>query len=134
MGNFPKKAGSILTTRQIIEAFASKLYGEKKVREAYEKWVTEDYIQHNPEVADGRESAISFLENLMINHPVSTFEVKRIFVDEDYAILHLHAKLIHEDAGLAIIDIFRISGGAITEHWDAIQKIPETQANSNGIF
>lgn len=134
MANFPKEADMVLTTRQIIEAFTAELYGEKKVRKAYEKWVMEDYVQHNPEVADGRESAISFLENLMINHPASTFDVKRIFVDGDYAIVHLHAKLILAHAGLTIIDIFRISGGLIAEHWDAIQQIPHQSANSNGIF
>ncbi len=26
------------------------------------------------------------------------------------------------------------AGGKIVEHWDAIQKIPETSANQNGIY
>jgi predicted SnoaL-like aldol condensation-catalyzing enzyme len=36
--------------------------------------------------------------------------------------------------GRAIIEIFRLEEGKIVEHWDAIQEIPETSANPNGMF
>lgn len=38
----------------------------------------------------------------------------------------------HDYAG---IDIFRLDGdGKVVEHWDALQVVPETSANNNGMF
>jgi len=43
-------------------------------------------------------------------------------------------KLQPEELGLAIVEIFRLEHGKIVEHWDVRQPVPETAANTNGMF
>lgn len=92
------------------------------------------YIQHNPMIKDGIEGFRSFLQDLKKQFPGLHSEVKRIFADGDFVIIHVHAKRQPEELGLAIVDIFRLERGKIVEHWDVRQPLTETAANANGMF
>ena len=92
------------------------------------------YIQHNPMIKDGIEGFRSFLQDLKKQFPGLRSDVKRVFADGDFVMIHVHAKRQPEDLGLAIVDIFRLEQGKIVEHWDVRQPVPETAANTNGMF
>jgi predicted SnoaL-like aldol condensation-catalyzing enzyme len=57
-----------------------------------------------------------------------------VFADGDYVILHVHNVPTPGARGSAIIDIFRLDDGKVTEHWDVRQEIPEKTANTNTMF
>jgi predicted SnoaL-like aldol condensation-catalyzing enzyme len=57
-----------------------------------------------------------------------------VFVDENHVIAHVHVIINPGEAGLAVVDIFRIDNGRIAEHWDAAQAVPVECANDNGMF
>jgi predicted SnoaL-like aldol condensation-catalyzing enzyme len=119
---------------------------KKAVLEFYEKAINQKdfeaasayfgphYIQHNPTARDGIDGFKAFLQFLREKFPNSHSEVKRAFADGDYVILHVHAVREPGTRGLAIVDIFRLDNGKIVEHWDVRENIPETAANSNGMF
>ncbi len=92
------------------------------------------YIQHNPNAADGPEGFKRFVEFLREKFPQSHSEIKQVFADGDYVILHVHAVREPGTRGNAIVDIFRLENGKIVEHWDVVQPIPEHAANANGMF
>ena len=93
------------------------------------------YIQHNPIAADGPEGFKAFVEFLKSKFPQSRSEVKRVFAEGDYVILHVHAMREPGTRGAAIVDIFRLdANGKIVEHWDVRQDVPEKAANANGMF
>jgi len=92
------------------------------------------YIQHNPLAKDGPEGFKAFLEFLRARYPQSHSEIKQVFADGDYVIVHVHAVREPGTRGNAIVDIFRLEGGKIVEHWDVVQPIPDQAANSNGMF
>lgn len=93
------------------------------------------YIQHNPNAADGPEGFKGFVEFLKAKFPQSHSEIKRVFADGDYVIVHVHAVREPGSRGSAIVDIFRLdAAGKIVEHWDVVQAIPEKAANNNTMF
>ncbi len=123
-----------LTPKEVVTQFMTKFYVDKKVREAFETWVEPGYIQHNPMAASGRDAAIAFLEPFFQSHPDAHYSIKRIIADGNLVAVHSHAKFAAEDRGLAVVDILRVEGCKVAEHWDVAQAVPEKAANSNGMF
>ena len=123
-----------LTNRQIVERFIDLFYRQGKVREAFETYVHEDYIQHNPLAPDGRAAAIAALEPYFASQPQAVREIHRIIVEGDLAAVHVRSRANPEDRGFAIVDILRLEDGKIVEHWDVIQAVPEQSANPHPMF
>ncbi len=83
---------------------------------------------------DGIEGFKAFLGFLREKFPQSRSEIKRVWAEGDYVIVHVHAVRTPGTRGSAIVDVFKLENGKIVEHWDVIQEIPEKAANSNGMF
>jgi len=119
--------------RLLIADFAEIFYHERDVRRAFEKCVSADqYIQHNPTIVDGREAAITALHDKFA-HPNARFEIKKILVDEDLAVVHVRA-FPSGGKEAAVADFYRIQDGKIVEHWDVLQLVPEVAQNANTMF
>jgi predicted SnoaL-like aldol condensation-catalyzing enzyme len=119
--------------RQVVLAFYEKGLNQKDADAAL-KYVGDRYVQHNPNAADGPEGFRKFIAFLREKSPQSRNEIKRSLVDGDFVTLHVHAVREPGTRGVAIVDIFRLENGKIVEHWDVVQPIPETAANTNSMF
>ena len=120
--------------RAIVADFFDLLMVRRKVREAYEKYVATDYIQHNPVAADGRENAIAALEPMFRAMPQLSYDVRRIIADGDLVAVHALSKPTPDARGYAAVDILRLKDGKIVEHWDVVQPMPEKSANPHPMF
>jgi predicted SnoaL-like aldol condensation-catalyzing enzyme len=119
--------------KKIVTAFYDAALNKKDFAEA-SKYLGSRYTQHNPVAADGPEGLKGFIAFLKDKFPNNKSEIKRIFADGDYVIVHVHAVREPGTRGNAIIDIFKLENGKVVEHWDAVQPIPEKAANNNGMF
>jgi predicted SnoaL-like aldol condensation-catalyzing enzyme len=118
--------------RNVVEFYEQAI--NKKDFEAASKYLGSRYIQHNPTAPDGAAGLKGFIGFLRDKFPASKSEIKRVFAEGDYVILHVHAVREPGTRGRAIVDIFRLENGKIVEHWDVAQDIPEKAANANGMF
>ncbi len=95
------------------------------------------YIQHNPMAETGAQGLKRFLDWARTTTPNARHHIKRVFVEGDHVIAHVHVIIDShdpDDRGNAVVDIFRIEGGLVAEHWDVAQAVPEQPANANGVF
>lgn len=119
--------------KKIVTELYNAALNEKDFEKA-RQYLGDKYIQHNPVAADGPEGLKAFIAFLREKFPNNKSEIKRIFADGDYVIVHVHAVREPGTRGFAIIDIFRLEGDKVVEHWDVIQPVPEKAANDNGMF
>ena len=116
-----------------VVAFYNAAINEKNFKKA-SVYLGSRYTQHNPTAANGPEGLKKFIQFLQDNYPNAHSEIKQIFAEGDYVILHVHSIREPGTRGRAIFDLFKLENGKIVEHWDVVQDIPETSANSNGMF
>ena len=126
-------AGKMEENKRVVLAFYEAAINQKDF-DAAAKFLGPRYTQHNPKAADGAEGLKAFLAFLRDKFPDYHSEIKRVFADGDYVILHVHNVPAPGSRGNAIVDIFRLENGKVIEHWDVRQEIPEQTANSNTMF
>ena len=130
---FPAHAADLEANKKaVVEFYEAGL--NKKDFDAASKYFGPKYIQHNPGAQDGIEGFKAFLAFLRDKFPNSHSEIKKVFAEGDYVILHVHAVREPGTRGRAIVDIFRLENGKIVEHWDVVQDIPEKMPHNNGMF
>ncbi len=111
-----------------------KLAYEGNPEKAVALYVGEEYIQHNPDVANGVEGFIAYFDRMQKEYPNKSIEFVRCIAEGNLVALHTHQIWPGNDAYVTM-DFFRFdSEGKICEHWDAIQQIPEKSANPNTMY
>lgn len=119
--------------RALVLDFYDRFFNKHEVNEAAEV-IVDNYIQHNPYVPDGKDPFVGYFSGFFKDNPESRARVVRSATAGDLVYLHVHATNDNDDQGRAVIDIFRVEDGKIVEHWDVIQDVPETSANTNTMF
>jgi predicted SnoaL-like aldol condensation-catalyzing enzyme len=97
-------------------------------------FISPQYIQHSMLAEPTVQALKDFLDRVKIESPDAVQTIHRTFVDEDHIAVHLHVERWAGDPGLAVVDMFRLAGGMIVEHWEVIQDVPENPINPKGMF
>ena len=119
--------------RRLVTAFYDGVFNRHDVARASEV-VADSYIQHNPGVPTGKAPFVDYFTGYFRDHPQARSRIVHSATDGDLVFLHVHSTETPADRGRAIVDIFRVTNGKITEHWDVVQPVPEPTANTNTMF
>jgi predicted SnoaL-like aldol condensation-catalyzing enzyme len=120
--------------KRTVTDFLDLAFNQRKPEQAAERYMGATYTQHNPAAPDGRDGFLAFAKDITGQFPELRIEFKRLIAEGDYVCVHAHGKTTPDERGVAAMDIFRLEDGKIVEHWDVSQDVPETSANSNGMF
>ena len=94
----------------------------------------DDYIQHNEDVAGGKEGFRKFFEQTFKSIPDFSYTMKKIVADGDIVMMFSTTTGTHTGEWVGnpatgnklnfdVVDIFRIQDGKIAEHWDVADTL-----------
>ena len=100
--------------------------------EAAAALVTENYIQHTPNIPDGKKGLVILITKIKNKEiPAPKINNVRIFEDGDFVVLHHD---VNWPDRKAMFEIFRFENGLAAEHWSGIADHPEKTANGHSLL
>jgi predicted SnoaL-like aldol condensation-catalyzing enzyme len=120
----PEEEQNIVIATRVIEE--GLIQGDVAV---IEQLVRPDYIQHNASAPDGREGLLGFVAALQAQGGAAV-TIHRKLANAD--LVALHSTYGTGDDRRVAFDVFRVQGGQLAEHWDALQEWVEPQATVSG--
>ena len=118
--------------KNAMEFYRTAYMGDPK--SAVEKYVGDEYIQHNPGVKNGKEGFIEYFTRMQQEYPDKQIEFVRAVAEDDLVALHTH-QIWPGDDEYVTMDFFRFDkNGKIVEHWDSVQQIPSQLRSGNPMY
>lgn len=111
-----------------------KLAASGRVDEAYDQYVGDGFLHHNPYFRGDAASLKAGMAENAAQNPGKTLEVKRALEDGDLVAVHSHVRQKPEDPGATVVHIFRFEKGRIVELWDVGQPVMDEGPNEHGMF
>lgn len=123
-----------MNAKELVTNYMNEVWVKRNIH-AVDQYVSADtFIQHNPHLDNGLEALAGFLPHLFDNMmPEGTWEVKRVIAENDMVVVHSLAKASPDALGMAVVDIFKVEGDKIVEHWDVTTDVPESTVSGNPI-
>ena len=118
--------------KQITTTAYQRIFGDLDIT-AVDDYMSKDFIQHNPTIADGPQGVKALVHMLVSKGiPKQKIEFKHIIAEGDIVFLHSRYEMAGKE--WRFIDIYRVGNNKLVEHWDAMMQMPDTRANNNLMF
>lgn len=113
----------------VLDAFAE--FAASRDIEVLRELIAEDFVEHSPGNPSGRDAFIEF----MATSPFATsrLDLRRVVADDTHVVLHYLMVAPGEARGTAVVDILRMDGAKIVEHWDVKEPVPDPAQTPNGM-
>jgi predicted SnoaL-like aldol condensation-catalyzing enzyme len=116
---------------EIFKAFVHDFYVAKDIPKAFQTHVAENYIQHNPSFKSGRQVAQDGLSKFI---PTLNITVAKISLSNNTGWVFAKQETAGKPGYTAVVDLFRMDGSCVVEHWDVVQARPATPSNPLAMF
>jgi predicted SnoaL-like aldol condensation-catalyzing enzyme len=111
-----------------LEAFDT-LFNKRDYAGAERYW-SPSYIQHSANVGPGREGLFDLVRG---TPETMRYESGLIMAEGDFLMVHGRYSGLGDAPSWVAVDIVRIEGGLLAEHWDVIQDEASRAASKSGL-
>ncbi len=123
------------TNKELVRNFVTDILINGKMEKLAGYFDGDNYIQHNPQIADqlsGLGKALEYLASIGVTMKYDT--IHRVLGEGNFVLVVSEGTFGGKHT--SFYDLFRVEKGKIAEHWDVIEEIPvkENWKNSNGKF
>jgi predicted SnoaL-like aldol condensation-catalyzing enzyme len=118
--------------KQLVTTAYQRIFGDLDIN-AVDDYMSRDFIQHNPTIADGPEGVKALVQMLTSQGvPKQQITFKHVVAEGDIVFLHSRYEMAGKE--WRFIDIYRVKNNKLVEHWDAMMQMPDQRANINPMF
>ncbi|MFE3257270.1 nuclear transport factor 2 family protein [Nocardia sp. NPDC059091] len=89
-----------------------------------DRFVADELVEHGPGLPDGRRALIELISGVRQRFPHARFDLRRIAATGDLVFAHSLFTTGPGDRGTVVVDVFRIQGDLIVEHWQVRERVP----------
>lgn len=107
-----------MTNKEIVLNFYRDVWNAHDASKVAQ-YVCEDYVQHNPNVEQGRQGLLNFLKFFFTKE--AKHDIQLALEDGDLVAVHVYVTF-NDGSKAVVTDIYRLENGIIMEHWDSVQK------------
>lgn len=119
---------AVKSNREIIEMLVAEVFNKHSFK-MLDQYMQDNYIQHNPDVPQGKSGFKDFFTSTFKSMPDFGYTIKHLVAEGDFVMLHAATTGTHtgpwindiatgNKIDIDVVDIFRFQDGKIAEHWD----------------
>ena len=121
--------------KELVRQFVDDILVNGKLNNLSGYYDGDNYIQHNPQIADGLTGLGQALQ-FMAEHGITMKydKIHKVLGEGNFVLVVSEGS--YSEQPTAFYDLFRVENGKIAEHWDTLETIPpQTEwQNQNGKF
>lgn len=134
-GTTIKDSDKTVENKELVENFVKDVLMGQNPDNLTSYFDGDNYIQHNPNIADGLSGLGAALEEWANQGITMNYDTIHLVVAEGNFVLTVSEGTLG-GTHTSFYDLFRIENGKIAEHWDVLETIPSKDewTNENGKF
>ena len=115
--------------KKVVREFYTEVF-QKKDLSAVDRFMQDDYIQHNPDTRQGKVGFVDFHKGFFAAVPDFRATINRMVAEDDLVFVYNTITGTHSGEGFLgypptgnkinfdAVDMFRLRDGKLCEHWD----------------
>jgi predicted SnoaL-like aldol condensation-catalyzing enzyme len=124
----PPRSATAAEQATIFNEFINTFVNQGEVIKALQTHAADTYVQHNPSAMSGRENTINFFKGLPPGAKTTREIINQGIGSNNTGFVH-YKMTRGEGKPQAVVDVYRMEGTCVMEHWDVMQERPTGAKN-----